>query len=104
MIYRLRVTKADFSNYQLLPVAGTGLKIQMSGISINAGGKLNYKYKRGFIKISDTMGFNAEISDMQADLTLAIGKETSFMLNVYRMYRINSSRSERLINITESNM
>ena len=89
MIYRLRVTKADFSNYQLLPVAGTGLKIQMSGISINAGGKLNYKYKRGFIKISDTMGFNAEISDMQADLTLAIGKETSFMLNVYRMYRIN---------------
>ena len=104
MIYRLRVTKADFSNYQLLPVAGTGLKIQMSGISINAGGKLYYKYKRGFIKISDTMGFNAEISDMQADLTLAIGKETSFMLNVYRMYRINSSRSEKLINITESNM
>lgn len=104
MIYRLRVTKADFSNYQLLPVAGTGLKIQMSGISINAGGKLYYKYKRGFIKISDTMGFNAEISNMQADLTLAIGKETSFMLNVYRMYRINSSRSEKLINITESNM
>lgn len=104
MIYRLRVTKADFSNYQLLPVAGTGLKIQMSGISINAGGKLYYKYKRGFIKISDTMGFNAEISNMQADLTLAIGKETSFMLNVYRMYRINSSRSEKLINITESKM
>ena len=100
MIYRLRVTKADFGNYQLLPVAGTGLKIQMSGISINAGGKLYYKYKRGFIKISDTMGFNAEISNMQADLTLAIGKETSCMLNIERMFPINSSRSEKLINIT----
>ena len=99
MIYRLRVTKADFSSYQLLPVAGMGLKIQMSGISINANGKLYYKYKRGFIKISDTVGFSAEISSMQADLTLAVGKETFFLLNVDRKLHINLSGSEKLIKI-----
>ena len=74
VIFRLRVTKAEFNTYQLFPVADVGMRGKMSGISIAASGRLKYSYKKGWFKVSDTMRFSAKTRNIHADLTLSVGK------------------------------
>ena len=47
----------------------------VSGISINAAGKLWFKYKKNWlIHISDTVDISLETSNIHVDMTLAFGK------------------------------
>lgn len=77
-IQNLRITKADFANYELTPVVGTGMRGQISGISINAAGKLWFKYKKSwFPTISKTVGINIKTENIHVDMTIKVGSDLS---------------------------
>ena len=48
---------------------------KISGISINAAGKLWFSYKKNWlIHFSDTIGISLETKNIHVDLTLDVGK------------------------------
>lgn len=73
----LRITRADFGNYQLIPVAGIGMRGIISSIYINANGKVWARWKKGWFKIEKTVGLNVKTSNVRADLTLAVGADAN---------------------------
>jgi len=77
--YRLtgiRMSNIRFSNYQLFPVTGTGLRLRILDISLEARGSLWYQFKKGWFKISDTTGVRVKAKRINADLILTFGENS----------------------------
>jgi len=74
-VKNLRITKAEFPEYKLTPVAGIGMQGAISGIAISANGDVSYSIKKGWFKFSDTIGISLDAYNIQADLLLAVGAD-----------------------------
>ncbi|XP_057307472.1 lipopolysaccharide-binding protein-like [Hydractinia symbiolongicarpus] len=76
-VQNMRITTAVFQKYELIPVSGTGMRGQVSGITLEANGRLWYKYKKGWFKFSDTIGIDLKAENIRFDMTLNIGSDSN---------------------------
>lgn len=70
----LRFQKLDFGKYELDPVQGTGMKGVVSGINIDAAGRLEYHYN-SWIPISDKTNLKMKAEGINFVMTIKIGSD-----------------------------
>ncbi|XP_070536306.1 bactericidal permeability-increasing protein-like isoform X1 [Ptychodera flava] len=72
----MRITGFNVPRTSLATDPGVGLQFVASGGSISLHGDWRYKYKKGFIKISDHGSFDASASNLNLNLAVKLGKDS----------------------------
>lgn len=76
-LFSLKIGHLDFGKYELETVQGTGMKGNVSGINIEAGGVLKIKYG-GFFGFSDKTRLKVKASEINFEMTVQIGMQNIF--------------------------
>ena len=71
---RTRVTSIEFPSHHLSPIAGKGLKVQVNGANLRASGRVRYRYKKGWVKISDTIDLSVHARGIRFEMVVNFGK------------------------------
>ncbi|XP_057307470.1 lipopolysaccharide-binding protein-like isoform X2 [Hydractinia symbiolongicarpus] len=76
-VQNMRITKAVFQKYELIPVSGTGMRSKVSGITLEAYGRLKYIYKDGWFMFKDNIGIDFKAKNVYFDIILSIGSDSN---------------------------
>jgi len=69
----MKVTSFQKPSTSLTVNTGSGLSWSVSGASLSVHGDWHYKYKAGFIKISDSGSFDVDVSGLTASVAVTLG-------------------------------